>query len=178
MHLLFNHQLKTTSGLYREIKIDYCPVTVHYIDVAHKIWVKIVPYLKEKTTRNKHIHVAGNLVHVLEDLVKIHEYIYLTAYLFFVNGIPLFITLSSKILFTAVNYLASRKVETIFKDFKEAYSYYMKRGFYITNLYANGNFPHYKPWSMSTCQGDLVSISQVQMNTFHILNAKSELLRK
>ena len=69
------------------------PVTVQDIDVSHKILGKSVPALKGNTNRKKPIPVAGDLVQVLEDLVKIHKYIYLTADLLFVNGIPLFITL-------------------------------------------------------------------------------------
>ena len=39
-------------------------VTVHEIYVAHKIWVKSVPYLKVKTTRKKHIPMTGDLLHL------------------------------------------------------------------------------------------------------------------
>ena len=58
----------------------------------------------------------------------------------FVNGIPFFITISRKIIFTAGNHIDKRKVETIFKAFKEIYSYYMKCGLLITTLHANGAF--------------------------------------
>ena len=40
------------------------------------------------------------------------------------------------------------------------------------------NLSHYKIWFMSIYQGDLGSISQVQMNTFHRFNTKSYSLRK
>ena len=87
--------------------------------MAHNIWGKSVPDLKGKTTRTKPIPVAGDLVHMPEDMVKLHKYIYLTSYLFFVNSIPLFLTLSRKICFIDVKYLANRKLESIFKAFKE-----------------------------------------------------------
>ena len=53
--ILVTHQLKTTSGSYREI-------TVNDIDVAHNIWGNSVPTLKVNTTRKKPIPVAGDLV--------------------------------------------------------------------------------------------------------------------
>ena len=86
--------------------------------VAHNIWGKSVPYLKVNTTRKKLIHVAGKLVKVLEELVKLHKDIYLTADLLFFNIIPLFLTLIRKKFFTADNHLTNRKVECIFKAFK------------------------------------------------------------
>ena len=85
-------------------------MTVQYIDVAHNIWVKSVPYLKVNTTRKKPILVSGKLVQVPEDLVKLHKYIYLTADLFFVDIIPFFLDLSRNTCFTAVNHLANRTV--------------------------------------------------------------------
>ena len=57
------------------------------IDVAHNIWGKSVPNLEVKTTRNKPIPVAGDLVHVPEELVKLHKDINLMADMFFVNSI-------------------------------------------------------------------------------------------
>ena len=60
--------------------------------------------------------------------------------MFFVNGVPFFLALSRKMCFTDVNHLANRKLETIFKAFKEMYSYYMKRGFHITTIHADGEF--------------------------------------
>ena len=111
---------------------------LHDIDVVHNIWGKSVPDLKLNTTRKKPIPVAGDLVQVPGELLKLHKYVYLTADMWFVNSIPLFLTLSKKILFTAVDNISSRKVDTIFKAFKEIYSYYMKSGFHITTLHTYG----------------------------------------
>ena len=76
----------------------------------HNILGKIVPALKVNSTRNKHIPMAGDLVEVPADLVKLQKYVYLMADMFFVNGTPLFITLSRNICFTAVNNIANRKL--------------------------------------------------------------------
>ena len=115
-------------------------MTVQDIDVDHNIWGKSVRYFKGNTTRKKPIPVAGCLVRVSEDLVTLYKDIYLTADWFFVNCIPFFLALSREILFTVINRLANRKVETVLKSFKEIYRYYIKRGFHITTLYADGEF--------------------------------------
>ena len=115
-------------------------MAVQGIDVSHNIWGNSVPDLKVKTTRNKTIPVSGYLVQIQEDMVNLHKDIYLTTYMLFINSIPFFLDLSRKKGFTAVNYIDNRKVETIFKDFKEIYSYYMKCEFHITTLHVDGEF--------------------------------------
>ena len=67
--------------------------------------------------------MSGELVQVPEELAKIHKDIYLTSDMFFVNCISFFINLTRKILFKAVKHLPTKKVETIFKAFREIYSY-------------------------------------------------------
>ena len=56
----------------------------------------------------------------------------MTADILFVNVILIFISISFKIIFTAVNHLPYSKSNTIFKAFNEIYMYYIKRGFLIT----------------------------------------------
>jgi hypothetical protein len=74
-------------------------------------------------------------------LLKLHKEVFLTTDIFFVNKIPFFVTLSRKICFTAVNYLAEKTVPQIFKAFKEMYQYYLQRGFHITTVHADGETP-------------------------------------
>jgi hypothetical protein len=66
--------------------------------------------------------------------------------IFFVNKNPLFLTLSRKITFTAVNHLADRTVLQIFKAFKEIYQYYLQRGFHITVVHTDGEINPLKPF--------------------------------
>jgi hypothetical protein len=73
-------------------------------------------------------------------LLKLHKEVFLTVDIFFINKMPLFLTLSRKICFTAVNHLADRAVPQIFKAFKEIYQYYLQRGFRITTVHADGEF--------------------------------------
>ena len=113
---------------------------VHDIYVDHSIWGKSAPYLKLKTTKKKPIPVAGDLIQVLKELVKLHKDIYLMEDLFFVNSIPFFLNLSRKIFFSSVKHLANRELNSTFKAFKEIYIYYMKRGFHITTLNLDGEF--------------------------------------
>ena len=45
-------------------KIIDCPVTVQDTYITRAIWGKIISALKEETTRNKPIHVAGDIVKI------------------------------------------------------------------------------------------------------------------
>ena len=137
---LGNPSVKDYKWVIQSNQIKDFPVTVQDVDVAHNIWRKIVPALKVNTTRKKHIPVTDDLVQLPEYLVKLHKDIYFTVDMLFVNGIPFIIILSRKILSTAVNHLSNRKLETIFKAFKDIYRYYMKCGFHITTSHSDGEF--------------------------------------
>ena len=113
-------------------------MTFQYIDIANKILGNNIAALKCNTAGNKPIHVAGDIVRISKELVKLHKEVFTTADILFINGIPLFIFLSCKIIFTVVRHLSDRKSNTIFKDFKEIYIYYMKRGFWIKTLHVYG----------------------------------------
>jgi hypothetical protein len=121
--------IKDFKWVIQSNQISDCPVTVQDVDTTHIIWGKNIAALKGKTTRKKPIHVAKDFVKVPKELLKLHKEVFMTADIFFVNQIPFFLTLSRKICFTAVNHLANRKAETIFKAFKEIYQFYLHRGF-------------------------------------------------
>ena len=95
---------------------------------------------KGKNTRKKPIPVAQSIVKIPTEILKLNKEVFLMADIFFVNGIPFFLTISRKLMFTAVNHLASRKVKNVFKAFKEIYGYYLKRGFRITTVHADNEF--------------------------------------
>jgi hypothetical protein len=134
-------------------------VTVQYIDVARKIWGKNIVALKGKTTWSKSILVDRDYVKVPMEIMKLHKEVFLTTYIFFVNNIPFFLTLSRKICFTAVNHLADRTVPHIFKAFKEMYQFYLQRGFHIKTVHADGEFVPLKPLIESMPGGPMVNLA-------------------
>ena len=113
-------------------------MTVEDVNVALNIWGKNIAALKVKTTRIKPNTVARDYVKIPMDLLKLHKEVFLTPYIFFVNKIPLLLTLSRKICFTAVNHLTNRTVPQIFAAFKEIYQYYLHHEFRITTVNSDG----------------------------------------
>jgi hypothetical protein len=132
---------------------------VQDIDVALKIWGKNIAVLKGNTTQSKSIPVARDYVKVPMDPMKLHKEVFLTTDIFFVNNIPFFLTISRKILFTAVNNLVGRTVPQIFKAFIEIYQYYLQRGFHITTLHADGKFAPLKYLIESIPGGPMVNLT-------------------
>jgi hypothetical protein len=102
--------MKDFKWVIRSNQIKECPVTIKDIDVSLKIWGKNIAALKGKTTRSKMNPVARDYVKVPKELLKLHKDVFMTTDIFFVNNIPLFLTLSRKTTFTAVNHLADRTV--------------------------------------------------------------------
>jgi hypothetical protein len=127
--------MKDFKWVIQSNQISDCPVTVQDVEAANPIWDKNIVALKGKTTRKKPIHVARDFVKVPKELLQLHQDVFITADLFFVNQIPFFLTLSRTICFTAVNHLANRNTKTIFKAFEEIYMFYLNRGFCITQQY-------------------------------------------
>ena len=121
-------------------QIKDCPVTVKDAEIAHEIWGKDIHGLQGKTTRKKPIPVAEDFVKVPSEILKLHKDVFLTVDIFFVNQIPFLLTLSHKICFTATNHLVSRKAADVYKAFIEIYKFYLKRGFRITHVLADGEF--------------------------------------
>jgi hypothetical protein len=151
--------MKDFKWVIQSNQIKDCPVTVQYIDVARKIWGKNITALKGKTTRSKSIPLARDYVKVPMELMKLHKDVFLTTYIFFVNKIPLFLTLSRKICFTTVNHLADRTVPQIFKAFKDMYQYYLQRGFHINTVHTYGEFAPLKPLIESMPGGPMVNLA-------------------
>ena len=113
-------------------------MTVQDINIIIAIWGKDIFALKGETTRNKTIPVVEDFVQVPKEQIKHQRYITMTADIFLVDTIPLFLTLRRKISFTMVHHLADRKDKTIYTAFNEVYIYYTKRGFEIITLHTDG----------------------------------------
>ena len=62
-------------------------MTVQDIEISHVIWGKNIASLKRNTTRKKPIHVAGYIVIIPKGLINLYKYVFMIAYILFVNGI-------------------------------------------------------------------------------------------
>jgi hypothetical protein len=104
------------------------------------VWGKDIPGLKGKTTRKKSTPVHRSEMKVPCDLLKLYRDVTMSIDIFFVTGIPFFLTLSHKIDFMGATHLENCKIVTIAKAFCEVYMYYYNCGFRITMVLADGEF--------------------------------------
>ena len=75
------------------------------------------------------------------------------------NKIPLFLTLSRRIMLTVVHHLANRTVPQIFNAFKEIFTYYLQHGFIITTIGMDGEFSPLKPFIAAMPGGPHVNLT-------------------
>ena len=120
-------------------------MTIDDINRAEKIWGKDVSALKGKTVKKKPTPVTRDIVKVPKEFMKLHNEVMISIDIFFVNKIAFFLSLSRVIYYTGTSHLADRKVGTIFKAFKEIFVFYLRRGFRIVDVNADGEFEPLKP---------------------------------
>ena len=91
--------------LIKNNEIKNCKVSVQNIDIAQEIWGKDISSLKGKTVQGKPIVVALDCIKIPKEIANLKKTVFLTADIFFVNRIPLFVSLSRKIDLTGVSHL-------------------------------------------------------------------------
>ena len=74
------------------------------------------------------------------EIWQLHKRVTLAIDIFFVNGVPYFVTFSLRICFLSVTHLQNRKIETIFKALKAMHNYYLQRGIQIVFIKGDGEF--------------------------------------
>ena len=83
-------------------QIKNCEVSVRNTDTIQDIWVKYISALKGKNVRDKPTLVALDCIKIPKYIAYLKKTVFLTAEIFFVNGIPFFISPIRKIDFTPV----------------------------------------------------------------------------
>jgi hypothetical protein len=143
----------------RSNQIKDCPVTIEDANNAYQIWGTNIAALKGKTTRRKPAPVAPSYVKIPKEFLNLHGDVFLTLDIFFVNKLPFLLTLSRKICYTTVQHLGGQTVSEIFKSFKAVYQHYIRRGFRITTVHADGEFAPLKSLIVSMPSGPAVNLA-------------------
>ena len=142
-------------------QIKNFPVTVQGVEVTQKVWGKKITALKGNTNQiNLNVEDRDQL-NIPVGLINLHKEVFLICDIFFVNKIPLFMTLSRKIHFIEVNHLSNFIVPEIFKYFKDLYQYHLHHGFRITTCRADGKFGTFNILIVSLPGGPLVNLDVV-----------------
>ena len=115
----------------REKLITNCPITVHDIKNANRIFGPDLANLRGKTTRTKPERVRVEYVNVPRDLVDMHKYISIVADVMFVNGLPFMVTSLRGISLINIEFLPSRMIPSLVSSLQRVVAMYAKGGFIV-----------------------------------------------
>ena len=97
----------------RSNQIKDCPVTIRDAEIAFKVWGPNIAALKGKTTCRMPQAVTRDVVLIPKEIRELHYMVELSVDIFFINGIPFFVTISRNLRFTTVTHLSDRTMESI-----------------------------------------------------------------
>ena len=120
--------------LIKNNQIKNCEVSVQNIDTTQEIWGKEISALKGKNVQSKPTLVTSDCIKIPKEIANLKNTVFLTAGIFFVNGIPLFISLSIKMDFTGVSHL-KRSTEAIISDALRLFLDYIYIKDYVSRSY-------------------------------------------
>ena len=125
---------KDYYGMVSNNMLDNCPVHRHDVTNARKIYGPDMAGVRGKTVRKKPDPVVESYVAIPRDFVLNNKYITLAADVFFVDGIPILLTLSRKIKFITTEYTPVRTAKQLSKSIKKVLRVYNMAGFTVNNL--------------------------------------------
>ena len=132
--------LQKFLDIINNIKLPGC--TVHHRDaiIAKDIYAPDVHGLKGRTTRKANVPSDERLSPVPKHIMKNYKNTTLGADVFYVNGIPFFLTKSKHLQFYTVQALKYLKSETYLQAILKVKNVYTTRGFNIEQIQMNGSF--------------------------------------
>ena len=116
-------------------------------DVKHSsaIFGPNLPGLRVKPVRQRPERVVPEYLGIPNDFYRLHHFFILTADVMFVNGIPLFTTLSRDIIFGTAEHVPSRTAKQLYKSLIKIVKLYAMGGFIVRNVLMDGEFEKVKP---------------------------------
>ena len=128
------------------------------------IWGKNIKALVGKGTKQPTKHVDDHKFKIPREIEKLKKSVLIIMDIFFVNGIPFF-SLSRMIYFTGVSHLPGRSKKQIFQDFKELFTFYIRHGFWISTVHADGEFAPHKKMIEGIPGGPYVNVTAANEHT-------------
>jgi hypothetical protein len=132
------------EGMVREKLIANCPITVHDIKNANRIFGPDLANLRGKMTRTKPERVRVEYVNVPRDLIDMHKYISIVANVMFVNGLPFMVTSSRGISLITIEFLPSRTIPSLVGSLRRVVAMYAKAGFIVQTAMMDMEFEKLK----------------------------------
>jgi hypothetical protein len=122
--MIGNPTKREFARIVHEKCITNCPVTVHNINNANRIFGPDLANLRGKTTRTKPECMRVKIVQIPQDFVQLHKYVTLMADVMFVNGLPFLVTSSRGLSLVTIEYLPSRTVKRLVHTIQRVFRIY------------------------------------------------------
>ncbi len=129
--MIGNPTKREFAGKVHEKLITNCPVTVHDINNANRIFGPDLANLREKMTSTKPEQVRVEIVQIHWDVVQRHKYVTLVADVMFVNGLPFLVTSSRGLGLVTIEYLPSRIATPLVHTLQRVFRIYGTAGFVV-----------------------------------------------
>ena len=120
--------------------VDNFPVTIQDINIAKTIFGKDICLLKKKSVWSKPLAVLSNHVAMPQQMRKLHNKIILFVDAFFVQKIPIFITLSKNIKFQMTVVTNSHKSTSFVEVLERVFAACNKREFSMVEMCGDPEF--------------------------------------
>ena len=125
----------------KEGLIKNCDITEEDIFRAMEIYGEAAPLLKGKMKQIKpEAHSKEKRLRVPENIISRNKELIMAVDLFYVNGMPFYVSKTEKINFISVTKLKMRKITTIICCILRDKQKYQSRGFDISDIHADNKF--------------------------------------
>ena len=108
-----------------------------YAKLLYRMNAGFMWLIKNNQMKNCEVLVASDLIEIPKDITYLKKKVFLTADIFFVNGIPFFMSLRRKIDFRGMSHLKRRTAEIIFDAFKAIFRLYLQQSFHIQTVHSD-----------------------------------------
>ena len=132
--------MKDFKHIVQTRQIVNCPVTLENAKLCEKIYGLDVYALKGKTVRKKPEVVVSDYVEVPEELVEAHKGIILCADIFYVDKVPILLTLSKNLRYFTERYIPNENKDTLMDALDVTFAKYNRAGFEIKEFHADPQF--------------------------------------
>ena len=116
------------------------PATISNIEIAEDIWGRYIEALNGKIVRIRSTQVKMDFVEFPKWLIKLHDKLFITVGMMFINRMPFLISVLRNIKFSTIQKMANIKKATLLGGIGTIIAQYRKGGFHIKTLLLDQKF--------------------------------------
>ena len=131
---------KQFSAMVNHKTLDDCPVIPADIPNTLALYGPHLPGVSGYTVLKKSDRLKTEYLSIPDDYRRLHHFVTLTANFIFVNGVPLLVTLSSKIILLTAEYIPSLTAKQLGSSLMKIVNSYQRCGYVINVIMMDQEF--------------------------------------